>query len=1080
MVIGLLCSDRVAGKSGLLHICPVQPAPRIVSCWLALSFCLAFPILAPAAEDDSANQYYTVKVWGADDGLAEGSVTDVAQTPEGYLWVGTLFGSVLRFDGVRFVSYNSANTPEFSLKWGVPRLMVDQAGILWISMHDGGMTTWDKQGFHPAFTGTNQPGQLLWSAAGRVIFSFANGKILSGRKLGEQWDWETVALPDAAPQSEPCADANGRVWYLRGKHELGIWDGKEAKTLTLAGGLAGQRFKVLAADAQKHIWIGTGQALAEWQTDHFEEMVPTNGEPLLDVKRIVPSGNSNLWVEANGRMRRCSGRRWLAESEGWNQELGGLYTLRFLHGDEKGGLWSSAGDLGLVHVLEDGTFHRLTTHEGLPSNAVHFAYQDRDGNTWLGYERGGLVQVRQRVFHVIGKEEGLNENLINTVCEDAQGTVWIGTHGGTIGRCVNDICTNFTLPGVAREEDSIVTADAHGRVWIGAQWAGLFLSETGQVQRIADPTQLEGYPRLMLPGRDGRLWVGTLSSIVYVQDGKLTTAYTAETVGGHPTGLAETADGTIWAGTLDGLLLRWVGKQFVPVEPPDRNALGRIWALWPAPDGSLWAGTEQGGLLHWNKGKFRRYTMKDGLPSDSIIQALGDVQGNLWLGTRAGIVRIFGAALARFERGELDGLPVSVYGQSDGLLTIGSAIIFQPNCWRGYDGHLFFAMANSVADVKPGEVHINPLPPTVVLEELRVEDVRAWPRQAGAILTAANNSGGRGPASLLPEIKVGHGRGDLEFRYTGLSLGSPLGVRFKYKLEGLENNWNDAHGERKAIYRHVPPGEYVFRVIAGNSDSVWNEGGALLKVVVEPHFYQTAWFQGGTGLLAVAGLSFGVIVTMRRRMHRHLEQLKQQHGLERERTRIAQDLHDDLGAGLTEISLLSGLLREPSRFSERKQEALERIAQRCRDLVMALDEIVWAVNPRNDSVNSLGGYLSRYAQGFLEPTSIRCRLQVQEAELDHPLTSEQRHNLFLAFKEALTNIVKHSGATEVRIRILLEGKNRLLLCLEDNGRGLPPGVDTDANGLVNLRQRMAQIGGQCGIANQPSGGVAVNLSLPLL
>lgn len=1053
---------------------------RIISNWPLVLLGLASPALAFAGEDDPANQYYVVKVWGADDGLTEGSVTDVAQTREGYLWIGTLFGSVLRFDGARFVSYNSANTPEFSLKWGVPRLMVDQAGTLWISMHDGGMTTWDRRGFHPAFTGTNQPGQLLWSSPGRVIFAFANGKLLSGRWQDEQWDWETVTLPDYGSQSQPCADAEGRIWYLQGRHQIGIWNGQDTKTLTPASGLDGQRIKVMTTDAQYHIWLGTDQALAEWQNDRFDVMTPTNGEQVLDVKRIIPSGGSNLWVEANGRMRRCAGRRWLAESAGWNEGLGKFNSLRFLHGDEKGGLWSSAGDLGLVHVLEDGTFHRLTTHEGLPSNSVHFAFQDRDGNTWLGYERGGLVQVRRRLFHVIGKEEGLNENLVNTVCEDAHSTEWIGTHGGAIDQCDNGVCTNLALPEMAHAEDSIVTADAGGRVWIGAQGAGLLLCETGLVRQIVTPAQLEGYPRLMLPGRDGRLWVGTLWSIVNVVKGKLTAAYTAETVGGHPTGLAETVDGTIWAGTLDGMLLRWDGRHFLPLEPPERNSLGRIWALWPAPDGGLWAGTEEGGLLHWSNGRFHRYTMKDGLPSDSIIQVLGDAQGNLWLGTRAGIVRIFGAATARFERGELKALPVSVYGRSDGLLTIGSAIIFQPNCWRGQGGDLFFAMANSVAHVKPQEVHINPLPPTVVLEELQVEDARTWPARAGAILTAAETTVEKNGDFLMPEVKVGPGRGDLEFRYTGLSLGSPLCVRFKYRLEGLESDWNDARGERRAIYRHVPPGTYVFRVIACNSDSVWSEGGALLRVIIEPHFYQTAWFQGAAGLLTVAGLSFGVLSTVRRRMSRRLAQLQQQHELERERTRIAQDLHDDLGAGLTEISLLGGLLQDPSRFSARKQEALERIVQRCRDLVMALDEIVWAVNPRNDSVNSLSGYLSRYAQGFLEPTSIRCRLQVQEAELDHPLNSEQRHHLFLAFKETLTNIVRHSGATEVRIRISLAEKNGLLICVEDNGRGLPASVEEDANGLVNLRQRMARIGGKCEIASQPAGGVAVCLHLPLL
>jgi signal transduction histidine kinase/ligand-binding sensor domain-containing protein len=1034
---------------------------------------LAAPLLARGAGESSIGQYYAIKVWGADEGLTEGSVTDVGQTPEGYLWVGTIFGSVLRFDGTRFVSYNSANTPEFLLKWGVPRLMVDQAGTLWISMHDGGMTTWDQRGFHAAFPRLEQPDRLLWSAPGRVLFAYGNGQLLSGRQHGEQWDWETVMPPSALPDSQLCADATGRVWYLREEREIGIWDGKETRILPPPPALKGRQIKVLTADAQGRIWAGTDRALLQWRVDHFEEMTPTNGEAFLNIKRIIPSGASNLWVEANGRMRCCAGRQWLAEAEGWKRDLGQISALLFLHGDAEGGLWAAAGDLGLIHVLPDGTFHRLTTREGLPSNTIRFAYQDRDGNTWTGYERGGLVRVRRRLFRVIGREQGLADSLVNTVCRDAHGGVWIGMHNGEVGHYENGLCTNLHLPQAAAAQDSCVTADAHGRVWIGAQGVGVVqYQESGPMQTVATMAQLQIYPRLLLVGRDGRLWVGTTFSIFSVANGNLTAEYTAESVGEHPTALAEAPDGTIWAGTLAGLLLRRTGGHFVPLEPPNHDALGRVWALWPAPDGSLWAGTEVGGLLHWSDGRFYRYTTKDGLPSDSIVQVLGDVAGNIWLGSRAGLARIFGAALARHDRGELNQLPVSVYGTADGLLTIGSAIIFQPSCWRDQDGTLFFAMANSVASVTPGDIHINPVAPSIALEELRADDRQVFPERVGAILADS-------PTSQPLSIKTAPGRGDLEFRYTGLSLASPTRVRFKYKLEGLENSWNEAGAERRAIYRHVPPGDYVFRVAACNSDGIWSEGGGLLAITVQPHIYQTPWFRGGIALLLVAVFSLTVVVTMRRRLRQRLKESERQQELERERTRIAQDLHDDLGAGLTEIGLLSGMLRSPARFGEHEQEALGRIVKRCHDLVMALDEIVWAVNPRHDSVNSLGSYLCRYAQGFLEPTSIRCRLEISEAEPDRPLNSEQRHNFFLAFEEALANVVKHSGATEARIKISFADQGRLIIRIEDDGRGLPPVVGEDCDGLNNLRQRMTQIGGQCEIANRPSGGVAVVLSLQL-
>ena len=605
-----------------------SPAKSAV-CWLVLYACLT--LVPPGFADDTnaAAQDYIIKVFGADDGLTEGSVTDVAQSPEGYLWIGTLFGSVLRFDGTRFVSYDSASTPEFSLKWGVPRFMPGKDGTLWICMYDGGMTAWDQHGFHPVLTNTNQPDRLLWSTPGAATFAYLDGRLLAGKKTGEQWSWQTVSQPALAAPGQHCADAEGRIWYLQTSNQIGIWSEQGTVTLPLAPGFKDQTIKVLTADKQDRIWIGTDKMLAVWETNHFEIMTPTNGEAELNVKRIVFAGGDSIWVEANGKMRRCVGRQWRAESGDWNIELGRRQSLRFLHGDAEGGLWTSAGDLGLIHIAPDGGLRQLTTRDGLPNNTIRFACEDHEGNIWTGYERGGLVQVHRRLFRSIGRNEGLSDSLVNTVSGGKNGVVWIGTHNGEVGRYENGVCTNLVLPGRARAQDSCVAVAADGRVWIGAQGAGLVAYEGGHMRTIATQAQLQGgqpqavYPRLLVPAGDGRLWVGTLFSIICVSNNNLMFAYSSQTVGEHPTALAEAADGTIWAGTLAGMLLRWDGTKFTTLEPPDRSSLGRIWALWPTPDGGLWAGTEEGGLLHWSNGQFHRYTMQDGLPSDSIVQILG-------------------------------------------------------------------------------------------------------------------------------------------------------------------------------------------------------------------------------------------------------------------------------------------------------------------------------------------------------------------------------------------------------------------------------------------------------------------------
>ncbi len=528
------------------------------------------PVFTAADDTAGSSRDYVIKVWGPDDGLAEDSVTDVAQTPEGYLWAGTLFGSVLRFDGTRFVSYNSANTPEFSLKWGVPRLMTGSDGTLWISMYDGGLTAWNKNGFHSMLTSTNRPDNLIWSAPGKVIFAASDTNLLSGQKINGQWNWRLVTPPGGLPHPQFCADAAGNVFYLRGDNQMGIWDGTTSRT----AGLENQSIKTLAADLSGNVWAGTDQSLALWQTDHFVAMTPTNGEPVLNVRRIIPAGGSNLWVDANGRMRCCQGRQWVAESEGWDREMSGRRSFRFFLGDRDGGFWTSAGDLGLIHVAANGEFSRLTTRDGLPSNVIQFAYEDHDGDLWTGYDRGGLVQVRRRLFQNVGRDEGLNDSLINTVSEDARGALWIGTHSGAVACYQNGLCTNVPLPELARAQDSCAAADAGGRIWIGAQNVGLLALKDGEVQMVASEEQLQGYPRILLPARDGSLWVGTLWSIIRVSNGRLTFEYTSLAVGGHPTALAEAADGTIWAGTLDGSLLHWDGGRFVSLEPAGQKFPG--------------------------------------------------------------------------------------------------------------------------------------------------------------------------------------------------------------------------------------------------------------------------------------------------------------------------------------------------------------------------------------------------------------------------------------------------------------------------------------------------------------------------
>jgi signal transduction histidine kinase len=389
---------------------------------------------------------------------------------------------------------------------------------------------------------------------------------------------------------------------------------------------------------------------------------------------------------------------------------------------------------------------------------------------------------------------------------------------------------------------------------------------------------------------------------------------------------------------------------------------------------------------------------------------------------------------------------------------------------------LWFPTTKGLVCLNPKNIIINPLPPPVAIEKILVDD--------RIVAEGATNSMPDAPLKIPP------GRHRFEFQYTGLSLIAPLKVLFKYRLNGFETEWADADAKRVVDYNYIPPGSYSFQVIACNNDGVWNDTGAGLAFIVLPFFWQTLWFRVLALMLAVTAGGGFIWSISRRRMRRKLERLEQQRAIEHERARIAHDIHDDLGAHLTRITMLSESARGELDNPARAAAGLNQIYDTARELTRAMDEIVWAVNPRHDTLESLAGYLEKFAQDLLATAGIRCRLDLPLQLPDWRLTAEVRHNLFLAFKEAMHNIVKHAGASEVQIRLLPQAE-AFELTIEDNGRGFVSGTASpeqpdDADrfasgyGLENMNRRLAKIGGHCHIHSIPGAGTKVCFKISLI
>jgi signal transduction histidine kinase len=483
----------------------------------------------------------------------------------------------------------------------------------------------------------------------------------------------------------------------------------------------------------------------------------------------------------------------------------------------------------------------------------------------------------------------------------------------------------------------------------------------------------------------------------------------------------------------------------------------------------LWIGTGGSGLCRYKDGKLITYTTLQGLFSDDIFEIVEDDNGWLWMTCSKGIFRVSKKNLDDFDKHKTLSIRCIAYGKADGMESIQCSGVAKPGAWKGRDGRLWFATAKGLVVADP-QLNLagNDKLPAVIIEEVIAD------QQPSAIPAA---SGGSAALTIPP------GRGDLEIHYTTTSLEEPEKNRFKYKLDGIDSDWVEVT-RRVAYYNNLRPGNYQFHVIACNNDGVWNHAGASVALVLRPHLWQTWWFRGTAALLA-ALLAAGIARYLtRRNIQQELQRLEKQHAVEQERIRIARDMHDEIGAKLTKISFLGALAKRKISLPDEAGTQIDKMSQTARDVIRALDEIVWAVNPANDSLEDLATYLCRNATEFFDNSPIVCQFNIPAELPAWRLGMDVRHNLLLAAKDALNNVLKHSGATKVHVQISVVSE-WFEVEIADNGRGF---AQSDAangsgsvskkpsrvgNGLANMRQRLESIGGRCYVESRAGEGTRI-------
>lgn len=969
---------------------------------------------------------YTARAWQVGEGLPDNVVQAITQTPDGYLWVGTRLG-LARFDGVDFTRFEPRNTPEIPNP-SITALCSSGDGALWIGTGGGGVARF-QNGIFTHFGKTN-------GLAGddiRVIYESNDGSLWIGTTTG-----------------------------------LSRYRNRTFVTYNEKDGLLSDSVTAICWDRDENLWVATTKGLSRLRKGGvIDSFAMPNRLPNDTVRAILQDKGGRIWIGSN------NGLLWYDQYWGnhffpYNTKYGlsDMFVSAICEGHD-GNLW--VGTYSGLNRFYESRFYPQLDNEGQPFSKVNALFEDTVGDLWIGTQEG-LIRLNRKYFYTYTQQNGLTHNNVMSVLQDHQGTMWACTWGGGIDQIKGEEVTAYS-PTNSLSDGLILSMceSRDGSMWVGADFdRGLTHIKDGKLTHYS---WKDGLPnariQVLAEDRTGNLWIGTSAGLSCWSNGKFTN-YTERDglAGDNVRAILQDHAGTIWFGT-DGGLVLWKDGRFSNLTMDEGLSENAIIALHEDAQGSIWIGSDGGGLSRYRDGRFTSCTSQQGLFSDTIFSIL-DEDGWLWMSCPRGIFRVRIAELNELDAGAAKSISSIAYGKTDGMESPQCNGAGKPSVWKSFDKKLWFPTSKGLVRVDPQIIKLNPYPPTVYVDQLVADGKphlsRVWPQLARDGKTV---------------IQIPPTHGELQIQYTAVCLSAPERACFEYKLDGVTGDWVDAGTRRTAYFNNLPPGKYEFHVRACNKDGVWNELGASIRFVLTPYYWQTRWFHVGT-VIGCGGLIAGLIMTaVRRRIRRQLRLLEQQQAIEKERRRIARDMHDQLGAGLTQLGLLGEFARRDEAAAGKAKANVEKICNLTRELAQTVDEIVWTVNPRNDTLTKFAAYLASYAEDYFQATNIRCRLDIPAGLPSVPLSAEVRHNFFLVIKEALNNVVKHANASVVLVCLALEGSN-LAIRVEDDGVGFSTQeADSGRNGIRNMKERLREIGGFLEIISQPQQGTRICLRVPI-
>lgn len=979
--------------------------------------------------------------------------------------------------------HNPDNFSSFSVLQGLKHiqttcLLLDQLGCLWIGTDGGGLSRYDGKQF---ITYTDQTG--LGGNSISSIFQDNSGNIWIGFWSGgiSKFDGNyftnyhlTEGFTDS-PVIKIIQDRAKNLWFCS-SDGLFKYNGKDFVHYTEKQGLLNNDVICVLEDKKGNLWFGSAGGLSKFNGQDFYHYTDKNGLKANPVFSIQEDKNGLLWLGSTGGLASTFDGTTFA-----HYQLNSDFIITSILQDSKGNIWFASDGVGLIRLnTRHNTLTQFSDKQGLSNNFISDMLEDRTGTIWCSSLGGGVIKYAGNLFSHFTVAEGISSDIVFNVLNDRKSNLWFGTRGGGLAQLdrSKNVFRHYSEKdglGYKLDNNSVFSLleDQQGNIWCGTWGGGVSKFNGKNFVTFTQESGLCGNDiRCIYQDRSGAIWFGSWDSGVSRLDptGRFFTNYTTKEGLSHNDikSIIEDRHRNIWIGTKGGGLnkLDQQRKTITHFTTQEGFFSDDVSGLVEDKSGQIWISSVGNGLIRLDQAQrqFTRFGVEEGLINNNILSLTLDEQDNLWLGTRGGLCKMSQAALQQLLKAQteypeaLKQSPVLFknYAYEDGFLGV--------SCYLGAigqdtAGNIWVGASDRLTVYHPGGDNFETQAPKVELSNVSLfNESIPWALLAGKKDTSFNLSNGvkvskfrftgLQPWKGVPkQLSLAHNNNFLSFHFIGISTKSPKKMRYQYKLEGIDANWSGLSTLTEVPYGNLPPGTYTFKVRAMNGDGYWS------KTLTYPFRILPPWWKTWWAYLLYAGLFVAIVYAFIQ--YRTAQAVQKVKALEAIRTKISSDLHDDVGSILSGLAMQSQVMAY-SAPTEIKT-ALKELSDMSRDAMERMRDVVWVIDSRKDKYENLIDRMRAIAEKNLGIKNIAFDFKVSHIDGKKFIDPEKRQNIYLIFKEAIANILKHSDATQVNI-LFEQEKGHLRLVVQDNGT-VSIQKPSDGLGMSNMAMRAKNMGG---------------------